>query len=310
MAENLSSLTVIGIIAIVLITAGLTYYIAKASELTAPIVNITNETEEPAVITVRGEATRTVAPDLLTIGLTVESFGNTTADSQAQSSKDVAKVKAALLAAGLKESEIQTSSYYTYEVYDESCYYDCYPYYYDDVVYGAEASGASLKEADYAVGATGSGVAYPDYYPPVPPRPYPCKTDCNITGYKTVHTLALKAEKVNDGGEFIDAALGAVNTSRVEYIYFSLKDETRVRHESELQALAAQSAKEKAENIATGLGAKLGRIVSVNPDYIYPPYPVYAYDRASSPEGSVPTEIFPSDTTMSSSMMVVYELEQ
>jgi uncharacterized protein YggE len=294
---------------------------------------------------VRGEATRTLSPDQLIIGLTIESFGLNTSESQAQSATDTAKVKAALLAAGLNESEIQTSSYYTYAVYNDSCYSECYPYYYadydsgyaaSDVVYEAEpvaaarcidADGEAMAgpngevyrygsaDSDAGVAGVSADIAYLDI---APMPPYPCKYDdnCTVIGYKTFHVLMIKTGKTTDGGEFVEAALSAANAARVDYIYFSIKEETRVSVESELQASAAAAAKAKAENIARGLGAKLGKIVSINPDYYYPYYPVYAYDRsayaggAESAPAAPPTEIFPTDTTMSSSITVVYELVQ
>ena len=349
MAEN-STLLVLGVVLIVLITAGLTYYITKAGNAAIPLQNQTNATGEPPTITVRGEATKTFAPDLLTIGLSVETTGSNTSDAQAKNAAEVAKLKSALLAAGVKESDIETSSYYTYPVYNESCYTDCYyPYYgYSDgysgkaipaggVAYEASASrcigaegeamqgqngetyrcggavageGVSTGPDDaVAVSAVGTGSAYMDIAP-TPPYPYPCERNCSITGYKTSHVLTVKTGNTNDGGKITDAALGSGSFAKIDYIYFSLKDETRVSAESELQASAASAAKAKADNIAKGLGAKLGKIVSINPDYYYPYYPAYAYDASSSMESKPPTEIFPSDTTMSSSITVVYELVQ
>lgn len=309
MAGNNNPLLFVGIILVVLITAGLTYYVAKSGEL--PPQNQTNGTGGPT-ITVRGEAAKTVRPDLLTLGLSIESYGANTSSAQAQSALDTAAVKAALLAAGVSASEIQTSSYYTYAVYNESCRSGCYdPYYYDysyDYKYVEDASGGAYEtEAVPAAGEADAGIAYPDMYP----MPYPdrCKK-CEITGYRTVHSLMIKSNGTASGGDFASAAVAASNSTRVDYVYFSLKDETRVKLESDLQASAAANAKSKAESIATGLGAKLGKVVSVSTDY-YPYYPVYAYDRAGSYDAEMaPTEIFPTDSTYSGQITVVYALEQ
>jgi uncharacterized protein YggE len=303
MAEN-SGLLIVGIILIVLITAGLTYYVARqGAEL--PPANQTNQTIYPPTISMRGEASKTVMPDLLTIGFTVDSGGSTTSEAQAANAKEVAKLKAALIASGVNESEIQTSSYYTNPVYNDSCY-KCGPY----PIY--EGDGGYAKPMDAAIGATGSGVAVPDYYP-MPP--YPCRQDnCSIIGYMTTHVLLVKSGKVNNGGKIVEAALGATNATSVDYIYFSLKEETRISVESDLQAAAAMNAKQKAENIAKGLGSKLGKIVSVSTDY-YPYYPpMYAYQKdmmgGTAVPATVPTDISPTDSTMSSSISVVYELVQ
>jgi uncharacterized protein YggE len=304
MAEN-SGLLVVGIIVVVLITAGLTYFIVKSGTgpgPTPPVNQTVNETGQPPTITVRGEATKTILPDQLTIGITIETTGANVSDSQAENAKESAKVRSALLSAGVKEGEIQTSSYSTYPVYNDSCY-DCYPY---PVPYG-DSGGKAVPAGNAAEQA---GVAYTDVYPSPPYMP-PCKyqENCSIIGYKTVNAIMVKTGSVNDGGKFVDAALGAGTTAKVDYIYFSLKDETRVKAESELQSEAAVNAHDKAESIAKGLGASLGKIVSVNTDY-YPIYPVYAYDRAASAESAPPTQISPSDTTLSSSITVVFELAQ
>lgn len=344
--NNNGTLVVLGIVLIVLITAGLTYYITKSGNAAVPpLQNQTNATGEAPTITVRGEATKTVAPDLLTISLTIETSGANMSDAQAKNAAEVAKVKAALLAAGVKESEIETSSFYTNPEYNESCYTDCYYPYYGysgkavevGVPYDAEVTSSRCigPEGEAMAGPNGevyrcgssagsedgvqaanaptpvseAGVALMDIAPS-PPYPYPCERDCSIIGYKTTHIVTVTTEKTNDGGKVSDAALGASSSAKVDYVYFSIKEETRVRLESELQASAAAAAKAKADNIAKGLGAKLGKIVSINPDYYYPYYPAYAYGATSSYDPKMPTEIFPTDTTMSSSMTVVYELVQ
>jgi uncharacterized protein YggE len=296
MADNSSTL-VIGIIALVLITAGLTYFIAKAGESVQ--VNQTNVTDKPT-ITARGEATKSVMPDLLSIGITIEGNGTTVKESQADAAAKLAKVKSALIAKGVKESDIQTNSFYSQPVYNESCY-NCYPYpIYDRVYEGA-------YEGDYAVGSGGSapsGAIAPDYYP----YPYCDYDNCEVIGYRTYHSLLIKSDKINDGGALVDAA---TDGARFDYVYFSLKEETRIKIEEELQGAAAAAAKAKASKIAQGVGAKLGKVVSINPDYYYPPYPYYDKGGVAYPsDASPPTEIFPTETTMSGSIVVVYELEQ
>jgi len=295
MAEN-TGLLIVGMLIVVLLTAGLTYYITKGT-VTQPLPPVDNKTGETPTITVRGEATKTFTPDLLTIGISLESFGNDTASSQAQSSKDTAAFKAALLATGLNNSEIQTSSYYTYPVYNDSCF-DCYPY--RGGVYPTESGGMATGYATDAIAV-----------PVMPPCNY--ESNCTIIGYSTVHSIMVKTSRTSDGGKFVEAAVNATNATKIDYVYFSIKDETRVKVESELEADAAASTKAKAENIASGIGASLGKIVSINPDYYYP-YPMYAYQKGDTTSGGVPatppTEIFPTDTTMSASIVVVYELEQ
>lgn len=323
MAENMPML-VIGIIVVVLITAGLTYYIAKSGGNGIP-GNYTNQSGKPT-ITVSGEATKTVMPDQLTLGITVTGNGTTVADSQADAAAKVAAMKAALIAQGVSEGDIQTTSFYTSPVYNGSCY-NCYP---RPIYYAADsgaAQGAPTPAAEPAPSSSGSsgsgasgsgGIAVPpssvndaSIYP-VPPYPYCDYNKCTAIGYQTVHMISVKTNQTSSGGKLLDAAT-SVNGTRFDYVYFSLKDSTRISLESELQGEAAAAAKAKAVNIAGGVGAKLGKIVSINPQQNYP-YPVYAGKGTASPgttdSSAPPTEIFPSETTLYSSIVVVYELEQ
>ncbi|NYZ79466.1 SIMPL domain-containing protein [Candidatus Micrarchaeota archaeon] len=282
MAEKTdNSMLIVGILILVLLTAGLTYYITKTTAVLPPSSQ-TNTTSKPT-ITVSGEATRTVTPDVLSIGFTIQTSAVNTSDSEALNAAETAKVKAALLEAGLNKSEIHTQSYSTYPIYNQSCY-SCY---------GVEA----VK--DYS-GMASSISSYP-----------PCGyTNCTVVGYQTTHSILITSGNTNEGGKYIDAALTSSNSTTVGYVYFSLKDQTRIQIESALQAEAAASAKTKAGNVASGLGATLGKIVSVNPSY-YPFYPVYAYQNsAGSTKEAPPTEIFPTSTTLSSSITIVYELVQ
>jgi len=304
----------LAVVFIIVLTAGLTYYITKGQ---APAGNQTNYSSM-STITVRGEAARTVTPDLLTIGVTVETTGADASAAQAENARQVDRLKAALLANGVKENELETSSYYTYPVYNDSCY-RCPTQYYNPYYPRGYPAGDVMEAGAVADGVAESGVAVPDYPPSIDyypiPSSYPCGNPegCTIIGYKTVHSLAVKTGKINDSSGVMGAMLGVSNTS-IDYIYFSLKEETRILVEGELQGAAALNARTKAANIASGLGSSLGRLVSVNTEgYPYYPYPLYAYqkDAYGGAEASVPpTEVFPTDLTMSNSVVAVYELAQ
>lgn len=325
MAEN--SMLVVGIIVVVLLTAGLTYYLTKApATVVIPPANQTNASA--ATITVTGEASQTVSPDVIDVGLTISTTDNDTSSSQSDNAAQVAAVKAALLAAGLNDSDIQTVSYYTSPVYNQSCS-SCYaePYYSYGDQGGASvpANGASEGSAPVPQAVSGSGGSASSgaasgtastgiVIAPVPSPPIPCQTkgSCAIVGYQTVQSIQVQSANTSDGGAYAEAALKASNSTSVDYVYFSVSDAMGDTVDSELQAEAAQDAKTKAQNIASGLGASLGKIVSVNPND-YPVYPVYAYQNAAAgtaAPAAPPTEIFPTTTQMSSSITVVYELVQ
>ncbi len=316
MADNNTPMLVVGIIVVVLITAGLTYYIAKSGG-PAPFGNQTNLSAP--TITVTGEASKTVTPDLLTVGMTVTGNGSTVADSQSDAAAKVAALKAALLAAGVAESDIQTSSFYTTPAYNSSCY--CYP---GPIPYAGTGYSGTTAPQGSGVSSGGSAPAGEPTVAPSPPPtstndaaiyPVPpnyCNPKCQPIGYNTVHSLTVKSTNVTAGGQIVDSALG-VNGTRFDYVYFSLQDSTRISLEDELQGEAAAAAKSKAESIAAGVGAKLGKVVSINPNQYYP-YPVYAQAGTGyavpAENASPPTQLFPSDTTLTSSITVVYELVQ
>ncbi len=341
MAENSATL-MIGILAVVLLTAGLTYIMAKEGALAPPAGNDTGGGSEPT-ITVRGEAARTLSPDLLTLGLAITTSGNDTLSSQSANAAETAKAKAALLAAGLDASQIETTSYYTYPEYNGSCYGGYYPYYDYSGPYYSEGSEPAVAEAvpypaegdaERCLGPDGEPIIGPNgtVYrcgndengsveggaPPegvsmdIAPYPPPYHKECKIIGYKTTHSLALKANDTSKGGAYVEAALNATAFAKVEYVYFSIREDTRLEAEAGLQAEAARAAKSKAEGIAQGLGARLGKVVAVNPEWNYP-YPVYAYDARGMAEpdaAAAPTEIFPGETTMYGYITVEYELLQ
>lgn len=293
---------------IVVLVAGATYVLASGAR--SPVQNVTgNETEMPR-ISVSGEATRTVSPDLLVMGIAVETENGTASGAEAANARMTQKVKNALLAAGVLESEIETASYYTYPVYNESCHYyppprEVYPM--GEEGYAEGYAGEDMAYAD-------AGVAYTDSYM-VPP--YRCEPQ--IIGYRATHSMMVKTGNIHKGGEIIDAVSAANASARFEYQYFSLKDETRIRYENELAGEAAQSARSKAQSIASGLGAELGRIVDIQTNHYYP-YPYYAgRDYAMEEAGTmgyaasvepIATEIFPQGLTISSSIYVTFEISQ
>ncbi|NYZ77023.1 SIMPL domain-containing protein [Candidatus Micrarchaeota archaeon] len=294
-----SGTVLLAVALIVVLVAGITYVLTSGQQLPQPPGNET--TEEIPKISVSGEATRTVRPDILVIGLTIETENATATAAEAANAQATAALKAALLANGIKESEIQTSSYYTYPVYNDSCWCEPWPCR-GDVCPMYETAGDGGAE----------GVAVESY--PMPP--YPCECSQEIIGYKSTHSIMVKTEDTESGGEVIDAVAG-VNNARFDYFYFSLKDETRIGIESELAAEAARAAKSKAEGIATGLGASLGKIVSIQTGYYYPPYYDYGYAKGGGmetvsvgAEESVPAEIFPQELALSSQIYVVYEIKQ
>lgn len=80
-----------------------------------------------------------------------------------------------------------------------------------------------------------------------------------LIGYKTTNMVEITTSDLSLGGPLADAATAA-GANTVQGLRFSLKDPEPVR--SEALRLATRRAKEHAEAIASGLGMKIGQVVS------------------------------------------------
>lgn len=72
---------------------------------------------EPRLISVNGEATISVKPDMVTISFGVETNGATAKEAQQANTTQMNNVIAALKAAGIRSEDIQTSNFSLYPVY-------------------------------------------------------------------------------------------------------------------------------------------------------------------------------------------------
>jgi uncharacterized protein YggE len=145
---------------------------------------------------------------------------------------------------------------------------------------------------------------------------YVCNGNCHyvykVVGYRTVHELTLSLEDLDKGGEIIDAATGVGdNESFVDYVYFTLKDETRSELEKDLLKDAAAEAKAKAQNIADGLGVSLGKPLSASESVYYPysrSYKSGGYDMAYAMAEAPATELSPGEVEASATVSVGFEI--
>lgn len=132
-------------------------------------------------------------------------------------------------------------------------------------------------------------------------------------GFRTSHTLKITTEQFDDVGEIVDAVVDAGGDAvRINYINFELSDELEKAYKKDALAEASKDAKEKAEAIAAGLGAKLGDIVSISDTgFYYNPYPIYAMGAAEDSmalERVVKTEISPRTLEVRANVQVVYKI--
>ena len=128
-------------------------------------------------------------------------------------------------------------------------------------------------------------------------------------GYTATQIIEVSLENFDKTGILVDK--GVDSGALVQYINFELTKE----HENELKAQALEEASKdariKAESIARGIGAKLGKAVSVSGgDYYY--YPYRHFDAGMSSEKTLSeavTNIQPRNLEISANVQVVYVLK-
>jgi uncharacterized protein YggE len=129
-------------------------------------------------------------------------------------------------------------------------------------------------------------------------------------GYQVVVTIKVTLKDFNKAGQVIDNSVNA--GAYVDSINFELSREKQNNIKIQLLAEAAKDAKIKAEAIVTALGDELGNVKRVNVnDYYYQPYRYWAKSDSYGINGesmAPPTQIMPSDLTLSANVNVVFEI--
>lgn len=139
---------------------------------------------------------------------------------------------------------------------------------------------------------------------------YEWKNNQNVqNGYTALHQIKLELgeERFDDIGEFTDAGVNA--GAGVAYINFELSDAKQNEYKIQAIELASQDAKTKAEAVASGLGKKIGRLISVSSsDFNYYPWKVYAAGESGQTLDEAVTDIQPSTQEVSASVTAVFRI--
>ncbi|MCL6500635.1 MAG: SIMPL domain-containing protein [Candidatus Pacearchaeota archaeon] len=130
-------------------------------------------------------------------------------------------------------------------------------------------------------------------------------------GYKAVHSFKVELEtaQIDKVGAVIDAGVDA--GSLIDYINFELSTAKQNEYKAEALKQASQDAKTKAEAMVSGLGKKLGKLVSVSDmSFDYYPWPIYRAMESSSAEEAkaAVTNITPSEKEIIARVSVVYQI--
>lgn len=129
-----------------------------------------------------------------------------------------------------------------------------------------------------------------------------------ITGYTVSNNMKITSKDFNNVGKIIDASVD--NGALVSYINFDLSNAKSNEYKAVILANASQDAKTKATAIASGLGKKVGKVVSItSSDYNYYPYPLYSAEAGGATDvKTVATNIQPKNLDISASVTVVYKI--
>jgi len=138
-----------------------------------------------------------------------------------------------------------------------------------------------------------------------------CHYDSLIRGYRTTHTLNVRVMDLTKGGDVIDTASTAGdNQTFVDYVQFTLKEETRRSLEKALLQNASVEAKGRAQSIFYGLGVSLGRTLTASESFYYP-QPIYRdFYAKEAMAGSAPsTQLSPGQVDVSATVNVGFEVK-
>lgn len=131
-------------------------------------------------------------------------------------------------------------------------------------------------------------------------------------GYQVSHNIKIEVSDMLNAGSYIDIATTAGATG-IDYINIGLTPEKENEAKQKALELAATNAKSKAEGIAAGLGAKLGKIKIVSEsNYYYAPYMrtfAATESMVAVKESIAQTVISTGTVTVTGNINVVYELK-
>lgn len=129
-------------------------------------------------------------------------------------------------------------------------------------------------------------------------------------GFKAVHNMKITTKNFDDVGKIIDAVIDA-GATRIDSISFDISEERQSELKKQALTEATTDAREKADAMAAGLGAKILGVLSVSDSgYNYMPYPLYAESMGMKAldDVRVSTEISPQTLEVTANVNVVYEI--
>jgi uncharacterized protein YggE len=129
-------------------------------------------------------------------------------------------------------------------------------------------------------------------------------------GWRAVQTLKIKTTDFSKVGSIVDIAVKS-GANEINNIEFSLTPEKEAQYKKQSIADATKNAREKAEAMASGSGAKLGKVISIS-ESSFNYYP-YRYDMMNKAAGTASVAesaaVMPKDVTVTANINLVYEIK-
>ena len=127
-----------------------------------------------------------------------------------------------------------------------------------------------------------------------------------IVGYNAQNSITVETPAMDLLGGLIDTAIAA-GANRVNYLNFTLKNDTKAR--AEALANASRDAQGQAQALAASLNVKLKRLLTASTEGESRPIPVMRAQKYSASMAAVATPVEAGDITVSATVFLTYEIE-
>lgn len=231
--------------------------------------NDDNNNAKSPTISTSGTATTSVNPDKVSVSIGVETNSTNAKDAAAANAKLMQKVVDAIKALGITDSQIATSYYSIYPIYD--------------------------KVSPVCI----------DIYP----QPPDCKPRSEVTGYRAVNSLTVTVDAAgSDIGKIIDAAVGA-GANSVNSASFFVSDAKQQEIRDGLIKMAIDNARSRADKAADAVGMNVTGVQSINLNDVYFPVIYKDFAEAAVGGAPVPsTQILPGQQQVTMNVQVVFTM--
>ncbi|MDD5193006.1 MAG: SIMPL domain-containing protein [Candidatus Nanoarchaeia archaeon] len=127
-------------------------------------------------------------------------------------------------------------------------------------------------------------------------------------GWRATQTLKIKTSDFSKIGQIVD--IGVTNgANQINNIEFYLSPEKEAEYKTQAIADATKNARDKAEAMATGSGAKILRVKSISEsNFNYYPYTYSMNDVAGAAAVKESATVLPRDVNINANVMIVYEI--